>query len=103
MASKVFYRDFYGDIEKDAFLNLNNKYQRWLNIATHPLQVFITVLIILTCSQFLGKVDDIPTKETRGRELTKNFLLLSNLSTTFDKLAASGQFALHFHSDPNEI
>lgn len=34
MASKVFYRDFYGDIEKDAFLNLNNKYQRWLNIAT---------------------------------------------------------------------
>lgn len=34
MASKVFYRDFYGDIEKDAFLNLNNKYRRWLNIAT---------------------------------------------------------------------
>lgn len=105
MASKVFYRDFYGDIEKDAFLNLNNKYLEDDEILRHldPLQVFITVLIILTCSQFLGKVDDIPTKETRGRELTKNFLLLSNLSTTFDKLAASGQFALHFHSDPNEI
>lgn len=71
---------FYGDIEKDAFLNLNNKYLEDDEILRHldPLQVFITVLIILTCSQFLGKVDDIPTKETRGRELTKNFLLLSN-------------------------
>lgn len=102
MASKVFYRDFYGDIEKDAFLNLNNKYQRWLNIATlGSITSFYNCINYINV--FLGKVDDIPTKETRGRELTKNFLLLSNLSTTFDKLAASGQFALHFHSDPNEI
>lgn len=82
MASKVFYRDFYGDIEKDAFLNLNNKYRRWLNIATlGSITSFyncINYSTVLTCSQFLGKVDDIPTKETRGRELTKNFLLLSN-------------------------
>lgn len=55
MASKVFYRDFYGDIEKDAFLNLNNKYLEDDEILRHldPLQVFITVLIILTC--FLEK------------------------------------------------
>lgn len=102
MASKVFYRDFYGDIEKDAFLNLNNKYRRWLNIATlGSITSFYNCINYINV--FLGKVDDIPTKETRGRELTKNFPLLSNLSTTFDKLAASGQFALHFHSDPNEI
>lgn len=70
MASKVFYRDFYGDIEKDAFLNLNNKYRRWLNIATlGSITSFYNCINYINV--FLGKVDDIPTKETPRKRINE--------------------------------